>query len=201
MRLIRVEGPTESAVSLEAAKQHLSVDHSDHDDLIQAMLEAAIDEVDGVTGVGRALVSQTWDMHLEGFVCDEPIEIPLPPLIEVEHVKYYDDDNALQTLATSIYEVIGAGGHSPAQIALQSGESWPSLYDRREPVLIRFRAGYVDTDGSPTDGVVPPKIVAAIKLILGTLYMQRETIVIGQSVVEVPGAAKALLEKYRVYTF
>lgn len=200
MRLILVEGPTAPVVSLDDMKAHLNVGHDRHNALIEAMTAAATADVDGIAGIGRALVDQTWDMHLDGF-CSSPIEIPLPPLIEVESIKYYDDDNAQQTLAESIYEVVGAGGHSPAYIALKKSQSWPSVYDRMEPVTIRFRAGYVDTSGSPQDGEVPAQIVAAIKLITGTYYLQRETIVIGQSVIEMPWAAKELLSKFRVYSF
>lgn len=201
MRLILVEGPTMPVVSLDEMKLHLNVDHDNHNDLIEAITAAATEEVDGIAGIGRALVDQTWDLYLEEFG-SEPIEIPLPPLIEVESVKYYDSDNALQTLvADTYYEVIGAGGHSPARLALKNTQSWPSLYSREEPVIVRFRAGYVDLSGSPQSGAVPFKIVAAIKLIAGTLYLQRETIVIGQTVVAVPGAAANLLSKFRVYSF
>ena len=202
MRLIPVEPPVIPVISLDEMKQHLRVDFSDDDALIEAITAAATEEVDGIAGIGRALMEQTWDLYLDGFYpngCLAPITIPFPPLIEVESVKYFDDDNAQQTLPTSGYEVVGAGGHSPAELRLADGESWPSVYARAEPVIVRFRAGYVQTSASPQSGVVPWKIIAAIKMIAGTLYAQRETLVIGQSAVEIPWAAEKLLKNFRVY--
>lgn len=226
MPLYRMEAPGAAAVSLADMKKHLNVDHTDDDDLIEALTAAATDEIDGNTGIGRSLVDQVWEYRLEDFVCaisngNKPnrragahgyssdfdravfsrIEIPLPPLIEIESVKYFDRDNVEQTLGTSVYEVIGAAGHSRAAIALKSGQSWPAIYDRPEAVNIRFRSGYVDTSNSPPVGEVPPKIVASIKLMTGTLYANRETLVIGQSVIELPWAAQHLVKRYRDFTF
>ena len=221
-RLYVVDGPTQPVVSLSDMKKHLRVDHNDDDDFIEMLTAATTQHIDGRDGkIGRALMAQTLDMKLYDFFRDYPhyragahgypydvdrraydlVEIPLPPLIEVESVKYYDRDDVLQTVDPSIYDVIGVADGGVGGVALKRGSYWPQTYDRPEAVIIRFRAGYVDASDSPPSGEVPAPIIAAIKLYTGTLYENREVIVIGTRLtsVELPWAADALLNPFVVY--
>ncbi len=200
MRTTLVTGPTQDAVSVADIKQHLNVDFTDDDDLIQAYRDAIVQYLDGANGkLGRALVSQEWDLALCGFDPCGRVMLPLAPLLEVESVQYYDTSNVLQTLAADNYDVIGVGGHSPGYISLKYGKSWPMVYYRDEPVIVRFRAGYIDTDGSPPTGEIPAPIISAIKLMVGTLYQSRENVVLGVTPIVLPQAADYLLGYYRVY--
>jgi len=66
---------------------------------------------------------------------------------------------------------------------------------------MRYRAGYVaDAEASPLVAAVPDDIKAAILLSVGTLYAQRETIVIGQAVSALPWSAEQMLRPYRIHT-
>lgn len=198
MPLYLVTGPSVDVVSVDDIKAHLNVNFRDRDNLIAAIRDAAVAHIEGRDGwLGRALMSQVWDLKLSEFDCN-PIRLPLPPLIEVQSVTYYDDDNALQTLATPVYEVSGIGGQG--RVYLNYGQSWPTIYSRTEAVNIRFRAGYVDTENSPTEGAVPAPIIQGIKLYCGTMYAHRENVVIGQTVMQLPWAAEQLLHPYRVYS-
>lgn len=51
---------------------------------------------------------------------------------------------------------------------------------------------------SPPETNVPGPIKAAIKLMTGTLYQNREQVIIGQTAIEMPWAAEALLWPYRI---
>lgn len=198
MTLYLVSRSTTAVVSLEQMKLHLRVDTDDDDDLILAIEQAAVEHIDGPDGsLQRAIVDQTWDLKLCGF--SWYIEVPLPPLISIESVKYYDADGVLQTADDETYEAVNIGSKSPGRIILKSGSSWPAVYTQSEPVIVRFRAGYMDTGQSPAEPNVPKPIIAAIKLMAGTLYAHRETVVIGQTAVEVPFAAEWLLQSYKVY--
>ena len=199
MPLYLVTAPTEQPVSLADAKAFMRVDTSDDDDVISAMLNTAIQNVDGRDGrLGRALISQTWDLKLPGF-CGYEIGIPLPPLIEVASVTYYDGANALQTLSTDVYEVAGIGGFAKGRVVLKYGQRWPVTYERAEAITIRFRAGYVDTDASPATGEVPAPILTAIKRQVATMYENRESVVVGATVATIPGAVESMLAPYRVW--
>jgi uncharacterized phiE125 gp8 family phage protein len=192
-----VTAPAAYPFSVEEAKAHLRVDFDDDDDLIEAMLRAAIDSAERFTG--RAFVEQTWDYFLDTFPADRcsPIQIPNPPLLEIEGVFYRDNAGNEQEFNAAGYVVDDAS--EKARIALPSSGSWPSIASRINAVRIRFRAGYV-TDDSPALPDVPAAIQTAIKMMLGTLYEHRESVVIGQTAVEMPWAAKELLRQYRVHT-
>lgn len=186
-------------VSTDDMKAHLRVDFDDDNDLIASLVDAVTQNLDGDAGsLHRSLVDQTWDVALNRFDW-LPIFLPLPSLVEVESVSYYDTQNVLQVLDETTYEVVGAGGSRRAMLRLARGKSWPQVYQRAEPVTIRMRAGYLDMSVSPPAEAVPSPIKAAIKLMVGTLYANRETVVIGQSAIEIPWAAEALLRPYRVY--
>lgn len=202
MGLYEISAPAADVVSLAEIKAHCRAEEfTDHDDYLAACVAAATKHIDGRDGwLGRALVDQTWELRFDEF-CEDKIALPLPPVLEVVHIKYYDDDGELQTLATSVYHVIGVNGGRPGYVALKDGQSWPATDVRPEAVIIRFRCGYVDHDASPVSGSVPEPIKQAIMLFAGTMYANRETMVIGVSVTPMPWAAEALLAPYRVFTF
>lgn len=175
-------------VTLEEAKAHLRVQDDEEDTLIGLYIAAATAYAESY--LGRSLIDQTWDLYLDDFPeGDTPIDIPRPPLIEVTE---FDDG---QSPAFSGYSVDTSG----SRLYLTTpGTSWPVLQGTRNQVRIRYRAGYVDESVSPDVGSVPDDIRNAILLIIGTLYAQRETIVIGQAAVEIPFGAEALLLRHRV---
>jgi len=219
MPLYPVTSPSQVVVPLDDMKKHLNVDHTDDDTYIAALTAAVTQHLDGRDGrLGRALVSQTWDYALDNFCCAGSyygssrtyfdgsfrglprIEIPLAPLLSVESVKYYDTGGIQQTLDPTNYSVIGIGGASLGCVVLNSGVSWPAISVRPESVVLRFSAGYLDTSNSPPVGEVPAPIVAAIKLFTATLYESRENVVIGETVLELPWAAEALIRPYRIFS-
>lgn len=211
MALKLVAAPANDPVSLDEAKAHLRVDFEDDDTLIAAFVSASTRFVDGPKGfLGRALIDQTWDLYLDEFPCyryrnphprhgwrhDHPIEIPLPPLIQVLGIFYIDGNGDEQEVPTSSYVVDPAS--EPGRVALVSGASWPTAACRINAVRIRFRAGYIDGSNSPPTDNVPATIKAAILLHVGDLYANRETQVIGQTVVTLPWAAEQLLRPERI---
>jgi uncharacterized phiE125 gp8 family phage protein len=191
MPLYLIEGPDQDDVlALEDAKKHLRVDFDDDDDLIDSYIATAIQNVDGRDGwLGRALVEQTWELRLSDFG-GSVIPIPLPPLIAVESIKYYDAADVLQTLSADVYEVTGVGGFGKARVMLKSGRAWPGIGKRGENVLIRFSAGYE---------TVPAPILTAIKRQVGAMYENREAVVVNASVAKLPGGVEAMLTPYRVW--
>jgi uncharacterized phiE125 gp8 family phage protein len=203
MPLYLIDEPVNDLVlTPEDAKAHLRVDFDDDDELIESYIAAAIQNIDGRDGwLGRALASQTWELRLPEF-CDRggrEIKIPLPPLIAVESVKYYDTDDALQTFTAGDYEVVGAGGFGKARVVLKSGKAWPGIAKRAENVVVRFTAGYVDGGNSPPSGTVPAPILTALKRQVASMYENREAMVINATVTKLPGALEGLLSPLRVW--
>lgn len=195
MGLKLITPPETFPVSRGEAKAHLREDSGDFDTTIDVMIAAATDYCDGPTGfLGRALIDQTWELVLDKFPCNE-VKIPMPPLIEVVSITYDDAAGEAQTLSPSSYLVDAVS--EPGWV-LPVG-SWPSTFSGVNAVRVRFRCGYLDQTASPPVENVPASIKAAIKLIVGNLYQNRETIVVGQSVDQIPLTAEMLLRSKRIH--
>lgn len=182
---VRTSAPTSTPVSLADAKAHLRVDISDDDALITAYIAAAVDHLDGWSGIlGRALVTQSWRQDFARFGC---LRLSLGPVASITEIKYFDGDNAEQTLADSVYT-----HHSDAlgtYVALKPDQVWPSTYSRPDAVSVTYVAGSAAAD-------VPPALRAAILLMVGNWYANREA-TSEAAMAELPIGAYALVSPYR----
>lgn len=167
MHLNLVTAPAETPISVADVKAHLRISHTAEDGVLAALVAAAVALVDGPTGyLRRALVSQTWRAIFDGSPRSDIVKLPIPPLVSVDTVEYYDANNALQTLATSNYDVVlphGAAGY----VELSATGLWPGTANRPDALQIEFTAGYGDADA------VPGAIKQALLLIVGSLYARR----------------------------
>lgn len=180
--------PATEPLSLADAKLHLRVVSDDDDDLITALIQGAREYVE--TFLRRQLVTATWAMTLDEFPdSDGDITLPLPPLASVTSIAYVDGDGDDQTLDSANYTV--HTNCEPGKITLAYGESWPSTRDQPDAVTVTFVAGY------GAAAAVPAGIVAAIKLVLGDLYENREAAVLGTIRSDNP-TVKNLLWTYRI---
>lgn len=181
-------------VTLTEAKAHLRIDTSDttEDTLITTLLTVASDIAE--KRMARALISQTWAQYLDEFPCEDSIEIKLPPLQSITHIKYYDADNTLQTLASSNYDLDIIS--EPGIVRLSATGSWPSTYDKNNAVIITFVAGYGAASTS-----VPEIIRAAIKLLISHFFENREGVLVSTALVQeipIPKAIDDLFGQYSV---
>jgi uncharacterized phiE125 gp8 family phage protein len=187
MALKLITAPTSEPLTLDEAKSHLHVDHTTDDALIQIYLAAARDDCERWTG--RAFMPQTWELTLDQFPTGEVL-IPKPPLQSVSSIKYDDASGTEQTLATSQYTVDSVS--QPGWV-VPVPAGWPTTtFEGVNSVRIRYSAGYA----SAAD--VPGAIKAAILLMLGTLYDNREDVVVGTSALPLPLSAQYLLRPLRV---
>jgi uncharacterized phiE125 gp8 family phage protein len=179
--------PAAPIISLEDARQHLRIDHTDDNAYITTLIGVATTAVS--ERLERTLGVTTWDYRIDsGDICwGFDIRLPNPPLIEVVSVKCFDADNAEQTYPPANYRAFGIGGQGG--IRLTGGASWPSSRHGPEAVTIRYKAGYED---------VPEPIKQAVLLIIGQLFSQRGEMV-QENLTEDP-AIKALLAPYRVWS-
>ncbi|MFN6934939.1 MAG: head-tail connector protein [Tsuneonella sp.] len=169
-RLTAIDG--ETILPLEDAKAHLRVTHDDEDALIEALRDAACEYVERVSGVALADADYLW----EGSCFSRVSALPLRPVTAVGSVAYTDGDGASATYTGAR---IVNGSVLPA-----FGESWPSAYGY---AAITFSAGTT----------CPPDLLAAVKLMLGHLYANREAVNIGNITSEVPLGVDALIQTYR----
>ncbi len=179
----RVVAPAVMPVSLAEAKAHLRVEHVHEDAAITGMIAAAVDHLDGWSGIlGRCLIDQTWEMLAGGWPANRCFTLPFPDC-SAPVVTYRDAAGATQTLDAALYVLIE--GHGGSQILFFADAPLPALDPRHPaPVTLRFVAGYgaADTD-------VPQALRSAILILTGDLYSARESFVIGARVTSTPSAA------------
>lgn len=178
----------ESVIAMDLLFKHLKLEDADEEQIVQAYAEAAVGVIDGPGGwLGRALGVQTLEARLDGFGC-ELLALTCPPLIEIVSVKYDDVDGVEQTLAADVYEI------DPAGVALARGKSWPATAYGRGVVRVRYEAGY--------EVGIPAAIRSAILLMVGDLYANRETGVVGtvSADVKMSTTVDNLLSPYRVWS-
>jgi uncharacterized phiE125 gp8 family phage protein len=190
MWLNQTAAPSGAPITLDQAKAHLRVDHADEDALITSLIEGVTQHLDGRRGyLGRCLMSQSWEYRVHCFPWCDGIEIPLPPLLTVESVKYVDEAGVLQTLADDQYVVDAATYQGQVRRAYQV--VWPVARAEDYAVRIAFTAGFGDADA------VPAPIKTAMLMIIEQLYDKRGD---GGDAnqITIPAAAKWLLGPYRI---
>lgn len=192
MGLALIQAPAEEPVSLAEAKAHCRVDAdlTDDDGLIGALISAARRQAEHITG--RALVTQSWRLTQVAFPRGS-LTLPRPPLQSVTNITYQDTAGSVQTYAPTGYQVIT--DEILGRIVPAYDTSWPCARSAEAAVVVDFVAGY----GAAAD--VPQDIKRWILLAVGTLYAQREAIVTGTIVAELPRALwDALLDPYRIWS-
>lgn len=174
MGLTLKTAPVAEPVTLAEAKLHCKVDVADDDTLITALIVAARQQAEHRTG--RALITQQWELTLERFA--DRIPLPRPALVSVQSVKYLDGNGALQTLDNTEYQVVIS--ELVGYIQPSYGKSWPFCRVQPDSVAVAYTCGYGDA------AAVPVSIKSWIKMAVATLYSQRDAIITGIIVAEVP---------------
>lgn len=214
MNLVLKTAPTEEFITDDEIIQQLRLDEGtgspdqlEDADLVDAFIKTAIAFLDGKDGIlGRALVTQTWYLKLDKFPCFDPdtrseewyrgneVQIPLPPVQSITAITYYDLENELQTFSAAKYELVHRNG--VAYVKPKINETWPDTYSGYDKISIEFVAGY----GAAS--AVPTPIKTAARMIVGSLYQNREGQVLGNmsQFVENP-VVDSLLARYKVQYF
>lgn len=184
--------PLVEPISLEEAKKHLRImpDETDEDDLIASLIAASRETTENLTG--RALITRSLILALDAWPPEKEIRLPEPPVQSVTAIRYIDCTGVEQTL-TPDYYILDTFAE-PARILPAFGMAWPVTRNQVNAVQIEYKAGYGDTAGK-----IPKSLLSAMKLLIGTLYEFRETVVSGTIITEVPGAVKSLINPYRVW--
>ena len=186
---VRTVAPAATPVSLAEAKEHLRVDHTAEDTLIQIYLDAAVSALDGWSGqLGRALVTQTWRQDFDAFPPSDMLRLPFPDAQSVS-VAYTDENGSDQTLATSEYHLVQ--DYTSSAIELAENSTWPNTDDVPDAVRVTTVVGYGDAADVPAD------LKAAILIHIGHMYENRESVSMGVSPATTPLAYNFLISKYR----
>jgi len=187
MALKQTTAPAALPVSPAEAKLHLRVDGADDDTLITAMLWAACQAAEQLTG--RALMPQAWQLACDQFPAT--LVLTRVPVVSVNSIIYVDSAGADITLPNTEYSLDNACEFGFASVVPAYGKSWPSARVQPNSVRVIYQAGYANADA------VPESIKAWIKLQVGAMYENRE--LEGAVQTYALGFADRLLDRYKVW--
>ncbi len=124
----------DSPVTLAIMKSYLRVTSTVDDTLIQSMIDAATEWGEKYTS--RDFREKTWNLLMDCFF--EPIELRRSPVASIESIKYLDEDNVEQTVATTVYYLKKQTQFS--QVWLQPDQEWPDdVNERQQSITIQFK--------------------------------------------------------------
>ena len=186
-KLVLKSAPLTTAISLAQAKAFLRIDsdYDDDDSYITSLINVATSVVEEYTR--RRLITQTYNLFYDEF--PPYIDLQIGDVASVTHIKYYDTDNTQQTLATSEYDVDTV--IRPGRIYQAETGDFPNTYERPNAVEVEFIVGATAAD-------IPAPIIQAIYITLGRYYENRQDVVLGTQVQELPLMVEYLLTPYRL---
>lgn len=210
----RIAGPTTRVLSLETCRQQCEivpletdsdgVSHHPDDNLLLGFLDAAVAHAENFTG--RAITLRTFEFALDDFPRTRctgrgrwpalGIEVPYPPLVEVERFACGEDSES--ELEVGVDYVIDDYGD---KAVLRPLTTWPGLVVvGPNQVTCRYRAGYQSEEDPDSDAPpLPGNIRAAILLMVEHLNRNRGATT-EKAMAELPLGVEALLRPDRVLT-
>ena len=184
---------TGSVITREEAKAQARIKRTDENDLIDAMIDAAVKRIEVLAHhtLSNPEFDSWWDFFPSVFY------LPKTPLVSVTSVKYTNDSGVETTVDSSVYTV--DVDHLPPQIYQAFEQTWPTdLRAIRKAVVVRFKPGYAVSGSLPNIiAATPEALKAAVKLLFAHYYEQREAFVDGRPMFEVPEGVKALVSTFR----
>ena len=156
--------PAAEPVSLAIVKEFLRVSaaNTDQDDVIQALMDTALAEVESQSY--RRLFTQTWTITCNNWQEVKEV-IKYGRLQTITSIKYLDEDETSQTVSTDDYKVSGTGGADKGRIVFYSDGDfdYPSVFEV-EPITIEFICGY------GLAAAVPEVFKTAIKMLVSDVW-------------------------------
>jgi len=157
-----ITAPSVLPVSLAEVKSHLRIDHALDDALLTVYLTAAINYIDGFSGIlGRALCTQTWQQRYSEW---GDLRLELLPVSSIAQIAYMPESGAEVTVSAANYTL--DSDEFGSFVRFSENYTFPALSTDPEPIRVQYIAGY----GSAAS--VPSPIKAAIMILTGHFYHQ-----------------------------
>tara|TARA_R110002020_G_scaffold460224_1_gene678634 strand:+ start:2379 stop:2957 length:579 start_codon:yes stop_codon:yes gene_type:complete len=168
-------------------KSHLKVDTTADDTLIDNLIIAATNSCQEYTN--RFFITTEITQYGDNW-SDVSELFKSPVQTTLFNIKYWDTTGTLQSLATTKYTLDNVS--QPARLAPAPDESWPSIIDGLNAIEVNYKVG-VDNAAD-----VDNAIKQALLLTIGHWYQNREAVIVGRQVNEMPMSAKYLLDQYKI---
>lgn len=186
---------TVEPITLAEARSHLRIEpygspleHPD-DTYISTLITVAREFCEQY--LERALAVQTIEEAFDDFP-SQAIPLPLTPTVSITSVTYVDTSDVEQTLSATVYSLDDYS--EPNWLVLRANQRWALSNGSANNVKVRMVVGYEPTN-------VPTPIKAAMLLIIGNFYENRQQDVLGNTRISfnsLPLGVYNLLQPYRL---
>lgn len=183
-------------ITLAEAKLHLRLitdlaeaeSYTAEDAYLQGLIDAAYGHAEAITRTRFAPRTET--LVLDGFPAgSQAIELPWTPVRSIDALDYIDPDGVSQSLDAATLRLDSRPIYP--RLAPQWGSDWPAAIDEPESVTLTASVG---------SEVTPPAVKAALLLLVGHFYENREAVVIGTISSAVPLSVEMLLAPYVIHS-
>ena len=200
MSLKRITAPSTQCVTVSEVKDFLRLQGTTSEDyLLLAFIKAAESYAENY--MKRSINKQQWELRLDDFNGhDGDIELPRPPLTTVSSevvVNYVKDTTAGDTTSISATALTVDYQSEPGVLYPSYDNEWPDHRDEHNAVRITYYSGYA------TPSLVPESIKQWVKLRVGSMYENRESLMVGTGnfISELPHSyVDGLLDEFVVQT-
>ena len=169
------------------AKDFLKVDTNADDTLIDNLIKAATQSCEIYTN--RYFLDTLVTQYADKWADIE--NLYKSPVSSITHIKYYDSDDSLQTLAGTVYLLDEVS--QPARIGLKPNQSYPNIANRINAIEVKYTVGYGTAASS-----VPEAIRQAVLITIGNFYENRQSVITGRIATELPLSSQYLLNQYKI---
>lgn len=197
---MRIEIVSISAIEplqLTEAKAHLRVDESFNDDdaYIRMLIKAARERAEAYTG--RAFLQRSYYMYLTEYAAE--IDLPNEPISTVDEVKYLNTAGAWVAITDPDFILVKSLIGSTVFLDPITALSSTANIDK---IKIKYTAGvYANVPGDTAKNPFPESVKYAMLLMIRTMYDNRDNLVTGTIVNEIPSNSQFLLNPFRTFKF
>ncbi|WP_114286019.1 head-tail connector protein [Candidatus Halocynthiibacter alkanivorans] len=178
--------PASLPIEIDVMKLRLRCDEDEENAVITDMIRQAVDRIDGPDGIGVAMMTQTWTRTLDAFSAE--IRLPGSPIQSVSEIRYMDSAGDWQTLASATYRLCKST--HPWIVVPAPGAHFPTTLRGRAVVEIDYVLG------NALAADVPADLVAAVTLLVGHYFENREAVVTGTTATELPMGVERILARH-----
>lgn len=181
-------------LTLAEAKRYLSLspDDTTEDSDITAMIVSARMWAEFL--LWRTIVQRTVVVYFPALPFDDgPLYLPMGPVNSVTTLEVMDDDEAYQEIDSDDYRLYPDNEMIPAHLRPAPGNCWPI----ENQIMFRVPTA-VKVTMSCGDASIPKLIVDGVKILLKSLYGQRDLMTCDMDVRPIPDAFSAITGPYNL---
>jgi len=171
-------------VSTADLKTHCRISTSEDDTYLEALESAAVRTLEEYTNL--LLLTSTCKQYGNSFE-DLNILFKSPAQAESFEVKYRKNDAWVTFSDADLIHLI-----KPARVTLKTNGSIPSAQDTFQAWYAQYKVGYADIAS------IPKPLIQAIKIIVATMYENRQSVIVGKTVSEIPKTAEYLMNPFKI---